>query len=445
LLLNDICLDGIEWVPIGVFSTMSHINRPFLGNFNGNDFVIRNYMITTHLHSDIGLFGYNEGIIRNLGIKNFSIKIRPQADSFSMHSAGIGGLVGRNSGTGQVTNCFANGKILIDFTSSSIGELPTDLPSSIGGLVGQGGRIINSFADVNISISVTAAIENATIHVGGLVGQVGSVTNSYALGGVSIILTARLGNGFGSVFNVSAGGLVGSTIGTGGTISNSFSIGNVSVETATLGSSYVSSRVFVGGLIGRSNANSTTVINCFARGDVSVIVTRVGAGSVANAFVGGLVGEFVGLLLENCYATGNLFVSAIGTGVDHEIRAGGLVGSSNIATLRNNFATGNITTISPNPPAGSTRNNVGGSLGTGTSPNSHVRRFEGQSFSRTVGPTTYATPSNATGLFISLAELNSIEFYTDTLGWCDEIWSLENLDIEQGLLPTLSVFKESVG
>ena len=62
ILLNDIDLGGAEWTPIGTSSS------PFTGEFNGNGYTVSNFKITTG-RAYVGLFGYNEGVIKNLGVE----------------------------------------------------------------------------------------------------------------------------------------------------------------------------------------------------------------------------------------------------------------------------------------------------------------------------------------------------------------------------------------
>ncbi len=38
---------------------------------------------------------------------------------------------------------------------------------------------------------------------------------------------------------------------------------------------------------------------------------------------------------------------------------------------------------------------------------------------------------------LTSTQLNAKSFYTDTLGWSEDVWNLDDLDIENGKYPTL--------
>ena len=48
---------------------------------------------------------------------------------------------------------------------------------------------------------------------------------------------------------------------------------------------------------------------------------------------------------------------------------------------------------------------------------------------------TYQYDELATG--VSIEQLNSKEFYTETLGWSEDIWDFSELDVENGKYPKL--------
>jgi filamentous hemagglutinin family protein len=215
-----------------------------------------------------------------VGLNNSSIT-NSYATGVVSGASYAGGLVGHNSGSGNVsgsvTNSYATGAV-------------TATVSLAGGLVGEnnfGAGIANSYA--------TGAVSSVGDNVGGLVGSslVGSaISNSYATG------TA---NGLGNV-----GGLVGKN---SGAVANSYASG------AVTGSSYV------GGLVG---SNYGTV----ATANTGVINNSYASGSVTGTLdVGGLVGDNNRGAITNAYATGLV------TGTT---AAGGLVGT-NSGTVGTSF------------------------------------------------------------------------------------------------------------
>jgi len=141
--------------------------EPFTGTFDGNGYVIKNIEDIIGKSDGLGLFGYNEGIIKDVGIEG--------ADIEGSNSVGV--LVGVNKGI--VTGSYAKGSV--------------DGETEVGGLVGRNeGEVRESYAQVEV--------EGDEI-VGGLVGrnEDGSTINeTYAAGEVTV--TANDGQ---------AGGLVG--------------------------------------------------------------------------------------------------------------------------------------------------------------------------------------------------------------------------------------------
>ena len=255
---------GDGWLPIG------NENNRLGANFNGNGHTISNLYInrTTQFNNPgaVGLFGYSGGQITNVGVVDIDVT----GLEF------VGGLVGRGS---TIRDSYATGNVS--------GE------SSVGGLVGSsGGTISNSYSASNV------LGEN---RVGGLVGRSdGTISNSYAIGNVS-------GN------NIHIGGLVGYSA---FTISNSYATGNVSGEGSVGGlagggggiisSSYatgnVSGEYIIGGLVG---GGSTTISSSYATGNVS-----------GEYNIGGLVGGSSGTIASS-YAVSR---------VSGESSVGGLVG-----------------------------------------------------------------------------------------------------------------------
>lgn len=97
-LINDIDISEITWTGIGT------TDMAYQGVFNGNGHVIEN------LNGTMGLFRENEGIIKNVYVKNSRI---------SGEGGNIGAIVGRN--VGKVVGCIASGEVI--GTSWSIGGI----------------------------------------------------------------------------------------------------------------------------------------------------------------------------------------------------------------------------------------------------------------------------------------------------------------------------------
>ena len=217
----DIDLEDYEnWSPIGKDSS-----NKFTGSLDGAEFKIINLKITG-TENYKGLFGYNEGTLKNIKLENINVEGKDY----------VGGLVGYNSG--NITQCSAIGKV-------------TGTGNYIGGLVGYtiNGNITKCYATVNVT---------GINYVGGLIGynNSGKVEKCYATGNVSgtDYIGSLIGYNSGDVTDCYATGnangrnRVASFIGSNsGTIKNTYGIGKV---TAT-GSN-------IGGLIGYGSASNVT-------------------------------------------------------------------------------------------------------------------------------------------------------------------------------------------
>ncbi len=229
-LTDDIDLAGIDWQPIG------GLREPFNGILRGNGHTIFNLTIKANNINNMGLFRVigAAGRVENVGLVNVDI----------VGEGTIGSIAARNRGT--IINSYAKGK-LVD-TKSTV--------NSMGGLVGKNerGKIINSYADVDIKARVSFA--------GALLGesQGGSIVNSYAIGNVQV------NRGI-------AGGLVGTSGREPFIINDSYAVGNVQIDNGR-----------VGGLVA-ATINGQTFSNSYYRksGVISGTDSLVGIDRTASA------------------------------------------------------------------------------------------------------------------------------------------------------------------
>lgn len=351
--------------------------HPFSGVFDGAGHKIKNLTIRDGL---FGLFGYNSGEIKNLGLENVNM-----TSGISFFSEG-GGLVGSNSGyinnsyvtgliatelgegyneclgglvgvnDGHISNCYSKGSVICGDIEEH--GLP---PHNIGGLVGVNwGYIDNSYSEANVTGGLgneriggfvgnsgigtitdccsTGNIKGyiGTSYIGGFAGSGDNIVRCFSTGNVSSESSAWGGAWYVGGFvgqggnisqcfstgNVSTGGIsygIGGLVGVGGDINECFSTGNVTVG--------ADSR-FIGGLIG-SGGN---VDECFSTGKVSV-----GSGSY---YIGGLMGGS-GDDVEECFSTGDVNVG------DSSYATGGLIGGNGAnwdgVDINNCYSTGNVT------------------------------------------------------------------------------------------------------
>lgn len=364
---SNINLCGISWTPIG------NETNSFKGIFDGANNEIYNFEL---IGSDkyIGLFGYNAGVVKNLGIEGLNVDVTPTTGY-------IGGLVAYNAGT--VSNCYANGKLtslsdtiymgcLVGYNNGgaitdcyALGEIEGISGGTgkgyIGGLLGYNntdGNVSNSYAKVTVSGSsatsitlggflgynkgtvtnccATESISGTSpkkVYAGGFAGynNGGTITACYATGDVTSVVTS---SDTGTTYCF-AGGLCAYL--DGGTIARCYATGNVSSSTSSnLSSGYIYS--YAGGLVAY---NMDLITNSYATGNVNASSSKSNSSVYEYAYAGGLVGyndyqsssEYS--KITNCYATGDVFGKKY---------AGGLLGSNTYyAEVNNCYATGNIT------------------------------------------------------------------------------------------------------
>jgi hypothetical protein len=256
---------GAGFLPIG--------NDPgfFAGSYDGQNHTISNLFINRPGTDNVGLFGYANGAIKNLGLLNVLITGQNNVGA-------LGGTLPSSD------NCYATGNV------SGI--------SFVGGLGGLIGISSNCHASCDVS---------GTDYIGGFGGSnLGFVTQCYSTGTVSgsnfvggcvgynnnAMIMSCYSTGSVTGTGNSVGGLVGFNI--NGSVLNSFATGSVA------GDSYV------GGLVGGNDAGSSVQF-CYSKGHV-----------MGNSDKGGLVGwvEFGGLIEYSFWdnQTSGQSTSAGGTG-----------------------------------------------------------------------------------------------------------------------------------
>ncbi|MFA7134080.1 MAG: GLUG motif-containing protein, partial [archaeon] len=95
---DDCSMWGGIWTSDG--ETIWHPSEEFIGSFNGNNHFISNLVINSGDESYVGLFGYLNGSISNIGLINVSIT------GFE----NVGGLVGY-SNDGSIVNSYSTGSV----------------------------------------------------------------------------------------------------------------------------------------------------------------------------------------------------------------------------------------------------------------------------------------------------------------------------------------------
>ena len=282
---------------------------PFTGRFDGLGNTISNLTIAPVAPSafgiSVGMFGTigATGHVNNLTITNASVTANPNVTGPGQF---IGILAGSNGGT--VSNVTVNGTVSHGTANNGI---------VAGGLIGQNGifgpnssmgAIVNSLADVTVTVG-NATGGSSGNSAGGLVGgNPGSIATSFATGNVS------------GGANSFVGGLVGRNE-TGGTITNSGATGNVTISDAT-GSG-------AGGFVG---------FNFGTISGLNVAAGNVTGGNSTDIFKAGSFGGFVGLNDAAGQISGGVAGGNVSAGA--KSAAGGFVGFNN-GNISGSAAAGN--------------------------------------------------------------------------------------------------------
>ncbi|ROZ87594.1 filamentous hemagglutinin N-terminal domain-containing protein [Pseudomonas neustonica] len=381
----------------------------FTGTFAGlghtvSDLTIENTAATTEYW---GLFGQNQGTIRDIGLVGGGITVEGNSGSV------VGSLVGRNF-SGTISNAYATGSVsamnddmayvggLVGVNTYkgtiskayAIGDVSATSKSGYakaGGLVGSNfAAITNAYATGNVS-----AISNSgRSYAGGLVGtsyttipgNFASITNAYATG-------AATANGSENSYTTAAGGLVAEN---GGSINNAYATG----VATTNGNSY---RSLAGGLV--ADNRDGTINNAYATGAAT-------ASDGENSSAGGLVAENTGAI-TNVYATGTATALASLSSL-----AGGLAGE-NWGSISHAYSTGMAVT---------NKNQAGGFAGynDGTITESY---WDTDTSGLTTGSAS-APPTGTTGLVTGLTSnqlMNAASFSAwdiNAQGGTDSIWRI---------------------
>jgi hypothetical protein len=156
---------------------------------------------------------------------------------------------------------------------------------------------------------------------------------------------------------------------------------------------------YAGGFVGRGVENS--FINCS------------NSGSVSAKYAGGLIG----LVGGDCQVT---ITNSTNSGSVSAKCAGGLIGYVYSTSQVNIINSTNCGSVSSTCAGG-----LIGSVGDGGQVNIT------NSYSLVSGNASY------NGETCTVEQLNSKEFYTETLGWSEDIWDFSELDVESGKYPVL--------
>ncbi|MGN0488119.1 MAG: GLUG motif-containing protein [Ruminococcus sp.] len=336
------------WTPIGEKNS-SHY---YYGTFDGHGHTIKGLYFNSASTNQVGLFGYNYGTIKNVGV----------IDSYFYGSRDVGGVCGYNGGT--ITNCYNTGTV--SGTGYNVGGVCggnngtiTDCYSSgavsgtssyVGGVCGSNNDTITDCNNIgkvsgNREVGGVCGSNNDTItdchnagkisgtgdNVGGLCGynyNSGTITDCYNKGAVSGSNNVGGLCGWkdsGTIKNCYNSGTVDGRSKVGGGCGN-----NVGEVTDCYSTGAVTGSDSVGGVCG-SNTIDSTIKNCYNKGAVSA----------TGAWAGGVCGYNDEGTITNCYSTGAV------TGSKNTLHAvGGVCGCNDEGTITVCYSTGTVTGFS---------------------------------------------------------------------------------------------------
>ncbi len=243
--LKKLLTSGNGFIPIGInANTSDYSEKSFKGTFDGNGKTIKNLYInqtTENNQNDlvVGLFGYNYGTIKKLGIENCNNN--GSLTTNGLNTCMVGGIAGRNYK--DIEECFVSGNIScvcnaksrcggICATSDSntniincynlatINCIGGDQANVAGGIAcNTSGTLSNCFNNGKIAISCNSEAQSLS-YIGGIVGIIdsGEVKNCYNLNTVEFDINSILGS-------IRGGGIVGWI--EGGSLSSCYNKGTI--------------------------------------------------------------------------------------------------------------------------------------------------------------------------------------------------------------------------
>lgn len=425
-LINDIDLDNIPWTPIGVFyhgSGMNDasINMAFNGVFDGNGKTISNLKINNVEKTNtraFGLFGRTNNFATDVRsvIKNLTIH---NADVYAQNSYvdGIGILAGQTYFT-RIENCLVSGTVKGSSTITG-GNIPT---VNAGGIVGKA----YGYTDVvNCKFDGTVISSNyGGATAGGIAGDFtgSNMINTTASG----VVKAEVSSNYSAV----CGGLFGYLAGS--SLKNSSSCATVYATQ----SGYTSSYAYGGGIVG--TILNTDVYNCYSMGEVNVTSNSI---SCAGGFIGNVKdGNADGIVIQECYSTGKVNAEIKGNS-PYALSVAGFIADAYNVTISNSF----------------TSSSVSATLEKTDFSQKYYGRFSATDYSTAQIHSNVYVLLGATvkengvqvnsfnenyGIDCELENLNSLQFYSDTLKWDLTKWNLTNLDAQNGKYPVFVPLSE---
>lgn len=434
---NDIDLGGMEWISIG--GSIDE-NRWFEGHFDGNGHTVSNFKMTTEseVYPNAGFFGWvKNSKISNLTVSNFVIEMNDNARNHGVIAGAadnalienckaenckidlpqedgntrVGGIVGNMEGT-VVKNCISNVEINV---ARNIEDTFNSDDFYIGGVVGYGvnsgydeNRIYAEVLDCSATGNITVQNKIRNMYVGGITGVGTRIKNCSYVGNISSVEKDYSSHLY-------IGGISGNTH----HIEECVAIADLTAE--------IKGTPYIGGIVGTTGS---TVKNCSYAGKIKA------SSSTFSSVAGGIAATLSeGTVIENCFAKAEMTALAPNDTKNYRsssASAGGIVGECiYYVTIKNCIAVGSAVANASRPSAAS----------------AIARRMYGTD---QIDPeihgvfNCYAKMSNSAlgevsvdAEKVSNEQLADKSFYTETVGWSEEIWDFDSLDLQSEDYPVL--------
>ncbi|MBU1145496.1 MAG: hypothetical protein KJ971_06555 [Firmicutes bacterium] len=309
ILMNDLDLQDIEWIPLGSYLT------PYDGTFDGNGFTISNMSITNKNDYYNGLFASISGNILNLTLDQASI-------AYSSNFISYAGLLA-GSTTGDVTNVTVSGDITITSTSGNtyVGLLAGFTSANITATMIAEEFVPNTISGIYAEGSIDATCPNF-LFAGGLIGKAynSEVLDSF----VNVGITAKT-----NIYRAYVGGLIGHHYG-GILIGYEEFVDSTDILIAR---NLVFSNIEV-----TSNGTNTSIGGIVGYSQYSVVKDNIASTSVSvsgeSIYFGSFLGESWNSTLEDSLGISDVTIEETETQI---LELNNVVGISNLESVKTNL------------------------------------------------------------------------------------------------------------
>lgn len=362
-------------------SDIEWYGNEFCGVFEGNGYSVKNlsYVSTVNSSLDLGLFTRGTGFIQNLNMEKVTIIAECDADDKNWIDLYCGSLVARPYGL-RVNNCTMDEDSFISITTS----VTDGRWISVGGLLG--GDVTDSANDANVR--VTDCVNRASCSVTGSQSFVGGIIG---IGGSGSLIQGCVNYG-----------MVSGTNNTGGIIGN----GDTGDDDSAIVKECINYAAIIGkdeGGAGGISGGGGLIGNCINYGSVSIESN----GTENNA--GGIVSWAGNASVFNCLNVGTVK----GSGK----RTGGIAAERWNSEIFSCINLGQVSSKDGDYCALYYDDNLG------------IMWKYNDCYA--IKPHMEFEPS------CTAEQLNSNEFYTEILGWSEDVWDFSELDFENGKYPKL--------